>query len=150
MSELRSTRQRVDDTLALLARHGDGWLATASPDGAPHLIAVSACWSGTAVLIATRADSRTARNLADGAPARLALGAPEDAVLLDVTVTERRPAGPGAGDLGTTFTATMGWDPAGEPGTWDYLLLTPGRIQAYRGYGERPGATVMLDGRWAA
>jgi Pyridoxamine 5'-phosphate oxidase len=150
MNEQRTTAQRVTDTLELLARNGDGWLATASSDGRAHLIAVSVCWTGTRGLIATRHDSVTAQNLAATGTARLALGTPDDAVLLDVEVGERRASGPGAGDLGTDFTTAMGWDPADEPGVWDYVVLTPRRAQAYRGYGERPGATVMRDGRWLA
>jgi hypothetical protein len=147
MSDARTTTGRQHDTLELLARNGDGWLATASPDGAAHLIAVSACWTGDAVLMATRADSRTAANLGTNGSARLALGAPDDAVLLDLSVVDRRPAGPKSGELGDAFTAAMGWDPADE-GVWDYFVLRPTRVQAYRGYGERPGATIMRDGRW--
>jgi len=148
MSDLRTTPERIADTLELLARNGDGWLATASPQGGAHLIAVSACWTGEAVLLATRGDSLTARNLAATGAARLAIGAPDDAVLLDVTVTDRRASGPTSGELGTTFTGAMGWDPADEPGAWDYFVLMPRRVQAYRGYGERPGATIMSDGQW--
>jgi hypothetical protein len=147
MSDARTTTQRQHDTLELLARNADGWLATASPDGAAHLIAVSACWTGSAVILATRGDSLTARNLAATGAARLAIGAPDDAVLLDLTLADRRPAGPGSGELGATFTAAMGWDPADE-GAWDYFVLGPRRVQAYRGYGERPGATIMRDGGW--
>ena len=148
MSDLRTTTERIADTLELLARNGDGWLATASPDGAAHLIAVSACWTGDAILLATRGDSRTAQNLAATGAARLALGAPDDAVLVDATVAARRHSGALSGELGAVFTVAMGWDPAEEPGAWHYFVLTPHRVQAYRGYGERPGATVMRDGRW--
>jgi hypothetical protein len=148
MSDARTTSQRRDDTLALLAANGQGWLATASPDGAPHLIAVSVCWLGDRLLIATRGESPTARNLSATARARLALGSPDDAVLLDASVSDRRRSGPDSGDLGEAFLAAMGWDPADEPGAWDYFVLQPVRVQAYRGYGEVPGSTIMRDGRW--
>jgi hypothetical protein len=148
MSTGRTTAQRIADTQGLLARNGHAWLATASPDG-PHLIAVSACWTGGNVLVATRADSPTARNLGASGAAKLALGEAEDAVLVDAAVADRRPAGPAAGELATTFTEAMGWDPADE-GDWDYFLLRPTRVQAYRGYGEREGSTIMRDGRWLA
>ncbi len=150
MNEQRTTAQRIADSLRLLARNGDGWLATASLDGRPHLIAVSVCWTGAHGLVATRRDSVTARNLAVTGRARIALGAPDDAVLLDVEVIERRASGPEALDLGEAFTAAMGWDPADEPGGWDYFLVSPRRVQAYRGYGERPGATIMREGSWLA
>jgi hypothetical protein len=101
------------------------------------------------VLVATRADSPTARNLRATGAAKLALGEAEDAVLMDAAVADRRPAGPSAGDLGAAFTEAMGWDPADE-GDWDYFLLRPVRVQAYRGYGEREGSTIMRDGRWLA
>jgi hypothetical protein len=148
MSDARTTPQRQQDTLALLASNGTGWLATASAQGAPHLIAVSACWNGTELLMATRGDSPTALNLSATGAARLALGSTDDAVLMDVRVAERRAAGPGAGELGERFLAAMGWDPADEPGAWDYFVLGPVRVQAYRGYGEVAGSTIMRDGRW--
>jgi hypothetical protein len=149
MSEPRTTGQRISDALELLARNGSGWLATASPTGDPHLIAVSPCWTEGTLLMATRADSPTARNLGSAGRARLALGTPGDAVLVDVRVGRRVPAGADAGHLGATFTSAMGWDPADE-GDWDYFVLQLVRVQAYRGYAEVPGATIMRNGRWLA
>jgi hypothetical protein len=150
MTTSRPTAQRAADARTVLERNGDGWLATAGPSGAAHLIAVSACWDGTAIVVATRGDSPTARNLDATRAARLALGAPDDAVLVDVVVTERREAtGPGD-EPATTFIANMGWDPGDEPGGWAYFRLEPRRIQAYRGYGERPGSDVLRDGVWLA
>jgi hypothetical protein len=148
MSDARTTAQRITDSLEVMSRNGHGWLATASPGGDAHLIAVSALWTGATIVVATLGDSPTARNLAAGGSSRLALGSADDAVLVDVNVAERRPAGPGSGDIGEAFTTAMGWDPADEPGSWDYFVLVPGRVQAYRGYGERLGSTVMRDGRW--
>jgi len=148
MTDQRTTAERIADTVQMLARGGSGWLGTASPDGSPHLIAVSAHWTGDSMLLATRGDSPTARNLAATGAACLALGTPDDAVLLDVVVAARRASGPESGDVGAAFTSAMGWDPADEPGAWDYFVLTPRRVQAYRGYGERVGATIMRDGRW--
>ena len=150
MSEHRTAEERIADTLALFAGHPAGWLATAAGDTGPHVIAVSACWTGGALLIATRGDSPTARNLAATSSATLALGTPADSVLVDVELVERRSSGEAAGELGTTFVGAMGWDPADEPGSWDYFLLKPRRIQAYRGYGDRQGSTIMREGRWLA
>lgn len=150
MNEHRTTEERIADTLALFAGHPAGWLATAGRDTGAHVIAVSACWTGDALLIATRGDSPTARNLAETRSATLALGTPGDAVLVDLDLAERRSSGEAAGELGTTFTGAMGWDPADEPGSWDYFVLVPRRIQAYRGYGDRQGSTIMREGRWVA
>lgn len=146
----RTAAQRVADTRALFEGNPAGWLATASPEGEAHVIAVSACWTGEALLIATRGDSPTARNLAAAGTAKLALGTPADAVIVDLAVVERRASGPGSGEVGERFTSAMGWDPAAEPGAWDYFLCAPRRVQAYRGYGERPGSTIMREGRWLA
>ena len=75
---------RAADARSTLQSNPDGWLATGAPDGQPHLIAVSTCWTGSDVVIATLAGSRTARNLATTRTARLALGAPDDVVMLDL------------------------------------------------------------------
>ncbi len=147
MTELRTTTERIADTRALLAGDPSGWLATASPEGVPHIIAVSAHWMPDTLLMATRADSPTARNLRATGTGRLAFGTPDDAVLIEVSVADARPAGASSGELGASFVAAMGWDPADE-GAWDYFVLRPVRVQAYRGYGEREGGTVMRDGRW--
>ena len=148
MSELRTTSARIVDTLEVLARNGDGWLATASPDGGTHLIAVSACWSGGAVLLATRSDSLTARNLTATGSARLALGVPADAVLLDVAMTERPALRRHLGRARCHLHGRDGLGPGRRARRVDYFVLAPRRVQAYRGYGERPGATIMRDGRW--
>ncbi len=68
----------------MLQKNGDLWLATASPTGKPHLIAASSWWDGNQVVVATRSGSRTARNLESTGTARLALGAPDNVVLVDV------------------------------------------------------------------
>ena len=147
MSGSRTIAQRHADVLAALERQGDAWLATASPGGSPHLIAVSAAWDGSTVTIATRSGSPTAGNLASTGRARLALGSPDDVVMLDVEVMEEAAATPDA-PAGRAFTAAMGWDPA-ELGTdWAYYRLRPVRIQVYRGYGELEGRDVMRDGAW--
>src|SRR6266700_2937665 len=86
MSESRSLEQRRSDVQDALARNGDAWLATASPSARPHLIAVSSWWDGSHVVVATTGASRTARNLAATRRGRLALGSPDDVVMVDVTV----------------------------------------------------------------
>jgi hypothetical protein len=149
MTTSRTTGQRAADARTALDRNGDAWLATAGLDGA-HIIAVSLCRDGDAFVIATRGNSRTARNLDATPTARIAVGAPDDAVLVDVDVVDRTEAAGSTGEAATTFIASMGWDPADEPGAWANYRLRPRRIQAYRGYGERPGSDVMRDGRWLA
>jgi hypothetical protein len=149
MTTSRTTGQRAADARTALDRNRDAWLASSGPDGA-HLIAVSLCRDRDAFVIATRGDSRTARNLDATPTARIAVGPPDDAVLVDVDVVERAEAAGSTSQAAVTFIGAMGWDPADEPGAWAYYRLRPRRIQAYRGYGERHGSDVMRDGRWLA
>ncbi len=147
---MRTGDQRKADALAALERNGDVWLATANRSGRPHLIAVSAWWDGERLTIATLDGSRTARNLDSGRRARVAIGAPDDVVMIDARVIDSAPADDSAGDLAAAFSAAVGWDPREEPGAWKFFRLAPVAIQAYRGYSEQEGRDVMREGRWLA
>ena len=146
---MRDTRTRKADVLAALEKQKDVWLASAGADGRPHLIAVSAWWDGADMVIATLSTSRTARNLSVGSPARLARGAPSDAVVIDATVVDSRPAEDSA-ELAGGFAAAVGWDPREVGEGWMFFRLRPIRIQAFRGYDEIGGRDVMRDSRWLA
>ncbi len=148
MSESRSLEQRRSDVQDALARNGDAWLATASPSARPHLIAVSSWWDGSHVVVATTGASRTARNLAATRRGRLALGSPDDVVMVDVTVAGSVAVKDADPRLRAGFAAAVGWDPAEEGPDWLYFRLLPVRVQAYRGYGELPGRDVMRGGAW--
>ncbi len=150
MSTLRSTAERKTDAIAVLERHGDAWLATASRSGRPHLIAVSQAWDGESVVLATRDGTPTARNLDETGWARVALGAADDVVMIEASVHDSFPAGSAPEAVRSGFVAAAGWDPAAEGPDWRYYRLRPRRIQAYRGYGELEGRDVMRDGRWLA
>lgn len=150
MSEGRTVEQRKADTLGELNKQRDLWLATADPNGKPHLIAVSAWWDGNQVIIATAASSRTARNLDANGAARLALGSPEDVIVIDAAVAESVKVHGADAKLAAGFAAAVGWDPRDINGDWAFFRLTPARIQAYRGYDELEGRDVMLVGRWLA
>jgi hypothetical protein len=149
MSGTRTLAQRKTDVLDALARNGDIWLATASPDGGAHLIAASAWWNGSEIVIATIGTSRTARNLDTTGGARLALGSPEDVTMIDASVIATTAVADSDAELHSGFAAAVGWDPADEPGPWRFFRLRPRRIQAYRGYGEREGRDVMRGARWS-
>jgi hypothetical protein len=146
----RTTAERKADAIAALERNGDAWLATADRSGRPHLIAVSAWWDGERIVIATLGASRTARNLDAGELARVALGAPDDVVMIDARVVDSVPADESAAELAAGFSAAVGWDPREEPGAWRFFRLAPVAIQAYRGYSEQEGRDVMREGRWLA
>ena len=88
MSDLRSVEARKADVLGVLEGQRDLWLATGDTSGRPHLIAVSAWWDGTDLVVATTAASRTAANLARSPQVRLAAGAPNDVIMIDAAVVE--------------------------------------------------------------
>lgn len=150
MSEGRTVEQRKADTIAALNRQRDLWLATADTGGNPHLIAVSAWWDDNHVMIATTAASRSARNLNSNGIARLALGSPDDVIVIDAAVADSVKVRDADAELAAVFTSAVGWDPRDISADWVFFRLTPARIQAYRGYDELEGRDVMLLGRWLA
>ena len=149
MAESRTVEARKADVLASLEGQHDLWLASADSMGRPHLIAVSAWWDGTDLVIATVATSRTARNLAAGQEVRLAAGTPADAIMVDARVIETQAAGE-APDVADGFAKAMGWDPRAVGEGWAFFRLRPSRIQAHRGYDELEGRDVMRNSRWLA
>lgn len=150
MSGLRSAAQRRADVEATLAKNGDAWLATASYDGKPQLIAVSCWWDGKSATIATRAGTRTARNLEQTRVARLGIGTPDDVITIDATLAKHSAVADMPPEFRAGFAAAVGWDPAEEGDDWAFFRLQPKRIQAYRGYGELEGRDVMKGSRWLA
>jgi hypothetical protein len=103
MSDLRTVEARRADVLVALEAQRDLWIATADTSGKPHLIAASAWWDGTDLVVATRGDSRTASNLVVGSEVRLAAGSPADVIMIDARVVDSVPAGE-AGELADGFT----------------------------------------------
>ena len=149
MSEKRTVVERKADVLAALEGQGDMWLASADVSGRPHLIAVSAWWDGTDVVVATKLSSRTATNLASGGIARLALGSPADAIMIAALLVEST-AAEEAPEVAAGFSAAVGWDPREVGAGWAFYRLRPTRVQAYRGYEELEGRDVMRNSRWLA
>jgi hypothetical protein len=146
---MRDTATRKKDVLELLAKQGDLWRATADRTGKPHLIAVSAWWDGSDLVVATLGSSRTAANLASGHEVRLAGGTPADVVMVDAKVVEKV-AATDAGIVAEGFARAVGWDPRELGEGWAFFRLTPTRIQAYRGYDELEGRDVMRRSEWLA
>lgn len=144
---MRDLRTRKADVLEALEKQKDVWLASADPAGRPHLIAVSAWWDGDELVIATRAASKTARNLAMNPVVKVARGAPSDAILIDAQVVDSRAVEDSA-ELSGGFSSAVGWDPREEGEGWMFYRLRPTRIQAYRGYAELEGRDVMKGSRW--
>jgi hypothetical protein len=146
---LRDTATRKADALASLEKQQDVWLATADVAGRPHLIAVSGWWDGADLVIATRGATKTARNLAMNPAAKVARGAPSDAVLLEVQMIDSG-AVEDLPELCQGFAGAVGWDPREEGEGWMFFRLRPSRIQAFRGYDELEGRDVMIRSRWLA
>jgi Pyridoxamine 5'-phosphate oxidase len=147
VADLRTVDARKADVLGMLEAQSDLWLATADSSGRPHLIAVSAWWDGTDLVVATTSSSRTASNLAASPTVRLAAGAPNDVVMIDATVVESV-AAKDAGEMADGFAIAVGWDPREVGSGWAFFRLRPIRIQAYRGYDELEGRNVMTNSRW--
>jgi hypothetical protein len=143
----RDRATRTADSLRTLGTaHIDVWLASASADGAPHLVPLSLAWVGGRVVVAAEASSRTTRNLREGGTARAGVGPTRDVTMLDL-VLEREVAVDDDADLGAAYAAQADWDPRGLAG-YVFLVLRPVRVQAWREADEIPGRTIMRDGTW--
>jgi hypothetical protein len=138
---------RKADALAMLATPAvDVWVATASPTGTPHLVPVSLAWVDERAVIAVEGNSVTARNLAASGAARLAVGPTRDLVMIDASLEEAVDVA-ADGPLGTAYVTQADWDPRLSNG-YEFLVLRPVRVQAWREANEIPGRTLMRDGIW--
>jgi len=142
----RQLEERLRDTRAKLETDVDLWVATAGSGGA-HLIPLSYLWDGSTFLISTPRASATGRSLLANGRVRLGLGPTRDVVIVDgiaepVDVTD---LGSAAGDA---FAARTGFDPRELDEPYQYFLIRPQRIQAWREANELPGRDLMRDGRW--
>jgi hypothetical protein len=143
----RDRAQRRRDTEHRLEHDVDVWVASASPDGTPHLVPLSFDWDGEALLLATAADSPTGRNLAATRVVRLALGHTRDVAVVegDVEVLDLTALPP---DQADRFAARTGWDPRAATTTYRWFRVVPRRVQAWREVDEMPGRELLRDGRW--
>ena len=132
----RPRRQRIADTLAMLVREVDCWVATSDPDtGAPQLVPLSFVWDGRTVLLSTGASSPTGRALVATGGLRLAFGATRDVVMVDGDV-EVIDAADLSTEEGDRFALRTGFD---RQIPSDALPLLPGAADADPGVarGER-------------
>jgi hypothetical protein len=142
--EPRPRAVRRADALHRLEHDVDLWLATADPDGTPRLLPLSFHWDGTSIVVATRPDNPTGRNLARNREVQLALGHPRDVVLLAAA-----PA-----DLGTdcpqadAFAVRADWDPRLDDEEYHFYRLTPRWLRAWRESNELAGRQLMREGAW--
>ncbi|MFD4692642.1 pyridoxamine 5'-phosphate oxidase family protein [Streptomyces sp. NPDC058463] len=143
----RGREERLRDTRAKLESDVDLWVATSGSPGGVHLIPLSYLWDGTAFLVSTPRASITGRNLLADQRVRLSLGPTRDAVVVDGIAEPVDVDGlaPGTGDA---FAARTGFDPRGLDESYQYFLIRPRRIQAWREANELRGRDLMRDGRW--
>jgi pyridoxamine 5'-phosphate oxidase-like protein len=144
----RSRAQRRRDTEHRLAHDVDVWVASASADGAPHLVPLSFDWDGEALLMATPAESPTGRNLTATRVVRLGLGPTRDVSVIDGDVEvlgiDALPQ-----ERAERFAARTGFDPRASATPYRWFRVTPRRIQAWREADELPDRVLMRDGRWS-
>ena len=148
----RTREQRRADTLAKLsAPAADVWVATAGVDAggqaSSYLVPLSLAWIDERVVLATEADSVTARNIISQGRARLGLGPTRDVVMIDAGLEQvyRLDEVPG---LARRYAVQADWDPRESGGRMRFLVLRPERIQAWREVNELPGRTLMRGGAW--
>jgi hypothetical protein len=155
-AEPRTTEQRKADTLAKLDKPAaDVWVATAAAsvdDGhlTPYLVPLSLAWIDERVVLATEADSVTARNITSGGTARLGLGPTRDVVMIDAELEQVYGVDEVPAELARKYAEQSGWDPRKAGDGMRFLVLRPLRIQAWREANEIPGRTLMRGGTWLA
>ncbi|AZM89919.1 MULTISPECIES: pyridoxamine 5'-phosphate oxidase family protein [Streptomyces] len=142
----RERDERLRDTRKRFEEDADLWLASAGAAGGAHLVPLSFLWDGTAFLVSTPRASVTGRNLLADGRVRLGLGPTRDVVMVEGTA---EPVGldalpPGTGER---FAAKTGFDPR-DLDAYQYFLVRPHRIQAWREANELRGRDLMRDGRW--
>jgi hypothetical protein len=142
----RELEERLRDTRARLESDVDLWVATPGSPGV-HLIPLSYLWDGTAFLISTPRASVTGRNLLADGRVRLGLGPTRDVVVVD-GIAEPVDLADLAPETGDAFAAKTGFDPRELDEPYQYFLIRPRRIQAWREANELRGRDLMRDGRW--
>ncbi|TXS26119.1 pyridoxamine 5'-phosphate oxidase family protein [Streptomyces sp. ms191] len=142
----RGLEERLRDTRARLEGDVDVWVATPGSPGV-HLIPLSYLWDGDAFLVSTPRSSVTGRNLLADGRVRLGLGPTRDVVVVDGTAEPVDLADLAAG-TGDAFAARTGFDPRELDEPYQYFLIRPRRVQAWREANELRGRDLMRDGRW--
>ncbi|WP_370462361.1 pyridoxamine 5'-phosphate oxidase family protein [Nocardiopsis sp. FR6] len=104
-------------------------------------------WDGTAFLVSTARASVTGRNLLADGRVRLSLGPTLDVVMVDGTAEPVDAADLGQ-ETGDAFAARTGFDPREIDEPYQYFLIRPQRVQAWREVNEMRERDLMRDGRW--
>ncbi len=95
-------------------------------------------------MLATEADSLTARNIISQRHARLGLGPTRDVVMIDAELEQAHGLDEVPDKLAQQYAMQAGWDPRKAGDRMQFLVLRPLRIQAWREVNELPGTTVPV------
>jgi hypothetical protein len=149
----RTLEQRKADTLAKLSTPAvDVWVATAAVEAGGHvgsyLVPLALAWIDDRIVLATEADSDTARNIISHRRARLGLGPTRDVVMIDAELEQVYSLDEVPAGLAQGYAMQADWDPRESGGRMRFLVLRPLRIQAWREVNELPGRTLMRAGAW--
>ncbi len=137
----RTPEQRKTDTLARLsAAAADAWVATAGAQVGGHarsyLVPLSLAWIDERVVLATEADSVTARNIISQRHARLGLGPTRDVVMIDAELEQVYGLDEVPARLAQQYAMQADWDPRKSGDRMRFLVL-------YARCGSRPGRRSM-------
>lgn len=143
----RGRAERMRDTRARLEGDVDLWLASSGAPGGAHLVPLSYLWDGTAFLVSTPRASITGRNLLADGRVRLSLGPTRDVVVVDGTA-EPVDADDLGRERGDAFADRTGFDPRTLDQAYQYFVIRPRRVQAWREENELRGRDLMRDGHW--
>ncbi|HZB31448.1 MAG TPA: pyridoxamine 5'-phosphate oxidase family protein [Streptosporangiaceae bacterium] len=143
----RDLAQRLADTRNRFASDVDTWLATADLKGNPYQVPVSFLWDGSAFVISTPHSSPTARNLRANGQARMAFGHTRDVVLVRGTATAMT-AEDVEKALGDAFAEKTGFDPCRLKTPYQFFVIRPQHVQAWREANELQGRDLMREGEW--
>lgn len=144
---IRSTADRITDARQRLQSDTNVWLATASPDGLPHLVPFSLGWDGANIQITTQRNTVTARNVMATGRARASLDDADDVVILDGPARVQ-PIEEVDGGVLAEFVQRLGWDPAYNGDDWVLITLTPDRVLSWNSLDEGEGRVIMRTGAW--
>ncbi len=145
MTSPRPLDARSTDARERLADSHQLWLATGGSRGA-HLIPVAYVLDDGLIVTATAGNSRTVANLRETGCARLGLGTTDDVVMVDVDLDGLISPTDMSSEVTDRY-AAVSHDPRNMPG-YTYIRFRPRRVQAWNGYHEFAGRTLMLEGKW--
>ncbi len=143
---VRDTHQRIQDVRRMLETEVDAWVASTDDSGEPYLIPLSFAWTGSQLIMAAPASSRTVRNLHRGGQTRVGIGPTRDVVMIDATVSIESPAP--SDPRWDVHAEQAGFDARSSDPAYALIVLNPVRIQAWRNPAELAGRTVYQNGAW--